>query len=82
MSLLSKSQARAELFLKKEEEEEEENCWLKIRGGGGMENHSESVQGSMDDGRRSRRPSETKVIDRIPPNAFRIPWFKPSRLDP
>lgn len=50
--------------------------------GGGMENHSESVQGSMDDGRRSRRPSETKVIDRIPPNAFRIPRFKPSRLDP
>lgn len=78
MSLLSKSQARAELFLKKEEEE---NCWLKI-GGKKMENHSESVQGSMDDGRRSRRPSETKVIDRIPPNAFRIPRFKPSRLDP
>lgn len=44
-----------------------------------MENHSESVQGSIDDG---RRPSETKVIDRIPPNAFRIPRFKPSRLDP
>lgn len=80
MSLLSKSQARAELFLKKEEEEEEENCWLKIRGGGNGKSFRE--QGSMDDGRRSRRPSETKVIDRIPPNAFRIPRFKPSRLDP